>query len=287
MLQRDFQRLRFFSQLHSVCPLGAGALSGTSLPIDPDQTASELGFERSFTNSYDVVGDRDTPLELLQIATQIMLHLSRLAEDFIYLVSTPVGWIDLPDALCTGSSMMPQKKNPDALELMRGKTASVIGHANALAILTKGLPTSYHRDLQQDKEHLFPAVDLVTDSLEIVALLLSKFTINVARAESGLQGGFLMATDLAEYLVGKGVPFRQAHEKVGALVGWCVEQGKILERLSWGELQELLPEADQDVLAVLDPHRVLTRRLHKGSTGLASIEEQIEQRQNWIERARE
>jgi argininosuccinate lyase len=183
--------------------------------------------------------------------------------------------------------MMPQKKNPDALELMRGKTASVIGHAVALAVLTKGLPTSYHRDLQQDKEHLFPAVDLVTDSLEIAALLLSRFTIIVDQAESGLRGGFLMATDLAEYLVGKGVPFRQAHEKVGRLVGWCLEQRKALEELSWDELHELLPEADEDALEVLDPGRVLHRRLHKGSTGLTSVEEQIKNRQRWIEQARE
>jgi argininosuccinate lyase len=145
MLGRDHARLESYRERHSVSPLGAGALSGSSLRLDPASTARELGFTTAFCNSYDVVGDRDSVLELVQIGTLLMVHLSRLAEDFIYFASTPVGWIELPDALCTGSSMMPQKKNPDLLELMRGKTASVLGHCTALTAILKGLPTSYHR----------------------------------------------------------------------------------------------------------------------------------------------
>ena len=175
--------------LHDVSPLGAGALAGSTLPLDPDQTARSLGFKEAFRNSYDVVGDRDFILELLQIATQIMIHASRLAEDFVYMSSTAVGWIELPDALCTGSSMMPQKKNPDVMELARGKTATVLGHATGLAALLKGLPSSYNRDLQQDKEHLFPAVSITGDTLDVLPLVVGGFQVaNGAHCASVARG---------------------------------------------------------------------------------------------------
>ncbi|MGH9341031.1 MAG: argininosuccinate lyase [Acidobacteriota bacterium] len=275
MFDRDYRRLSGYREMHSISPLGAGALAGSTLPLDPENTARELGFASSFRNSYDVVGDRDFALELLQIATQMMIHVSRLAEDFIYFASTPVAWIELPDALCTGSSMMPQKKNPDVLELARGKAASVLGHASALAILLKGLPTSYNRDLQQDKEHLFPAVDIVTDTLEVLQPALAHFSIRRTRIAQVLQDGFLMATDLAEYLVAKNVPFRLAHEKIGRLVAYCVEQGIRLQDLSLHKMQEFAPEFESDVREAVNPNGVLTRRRHKGSTGLASVEQQI------------
>ena len=286
MQRRDFQRLESFSKTHSVSPLGAGALSGTSLPIDPERTAEALGFDRSFGNSYDVVGDRDSLLELLQIATQIMIHLSRMAEDFIYFASTPVGWIDLPDSLCTGSSMMPQKKNPDALELMRGKTASVIGHANALAVLLKGLPTSYQRDLQQDKLHLFEAVDITTESLEILIVLVRGLELRTDRSNAALRGGFLMATELAEYLVDQGIPFRLAHEKVGKLVGTCISKNKNLEELTAAELQAEIPECGPEAVSVLEFKQVLKSRTHKGSTGIESIEAQLDRWRDWISESR-
>ena len=282
MFKRDFRRLGFYQELHSVSPLGAGALSGSTLPLDPEQTARELGFDSSFANSYDVAGDRDFVIELLQIGAQIMLHFSRLSEDFIYFSSTPVGWIELPDALCTGSSMMPQKKNPDVLELARGKTASVLGHVTALAALTKGLPSSYQRDLQQDKEHLFPAVDIVMETLQILPSVVRDFEIDVERTGAALNSGFLMATDLAEYLVSKGVAFRTAHEQVGRLVAYCLEQGMVLEDLSLEKILEFAPSGDEDVRQVLEPVEVLRRRLHKGSTGLQSIERQIEDCKGWI-----
>ena len=286
MFGRDFRRLHYFRELHSESPLGAGALAGSTLPLKPEQTAQMLGFSRSFGNSYDAVGDRDFILELLQVATQLMLHASRLAEDFIYFSSTPLAWIELSDELCTGSSMMPQKKNPDLLELARGKAASVLGDSTAMAALIKGLPTSYHRDLQQDKEHLFSAADKVTETLEILGAILSRFSVNKARSAAGLERGFLMATDLAEYLVSRGVSFRSAHEQVAKLVAYCSQQGKRLEELPAEKFQEFAPHCGTDVLEVLKPTRVLEQRQHKGSTGLAAVERQIDDWRRWIDEQR-
>ena len=287
MFNRDFRRLRSYQELHADSPLGAGALAGSTLPLEPEQTARALGFSSSFGNSYDVVGNRDFVLELVQVATQLMLHVSRLAEDFIYFSSTPVGWIELPDALCTGSSMMPQKKNPDLLELARGKTASVLGDSAALASLLKGLPTSYHRDLQQDKEHLFRTVDVVSETLEILGPALAGFDVNKARCEAGLEEGFLMATDLAEYLVTQGVPFRKAHEKVGKLVAYCAEQRKRLDELPLEKFREFAEECDTDLFEVLKPASTLKRRRHRGSAGLAAVEQQINSWKQWIDEQRE
>ncbi len=281
MLGRDYQRLVFYQELHAVSPLGAGALAGSTLPLDPELTARELGFRDSFANSYDVVGDRDFVLELLQIASQTMLHLSRFSEDFVYFSSTPVGWVELPDALCTGSSMMPQKKNPDVLELTRGKTASVLGHTTAVAILLKSLPSSYHRDLQEDKPHLFEVVDTVTDTLHIFPILARQFQLKRRKLERDLQGGFLMATDLAERLVSQGVPFRRAHERVGGLVAECLRNDQQLQDLSPEQFQEFLPELSGEVAEVLEPSSVLSLRNHKGSTGLASIRQQLDE---WAKR---
>lgn len=284
MLARDEARLESYAARHSVSPLGAGALSGSSLPLDPEATAGQLGFDSVFWNSYDVVGDRDFALELSQIACQVMIHLSRLSEDGIYLSSTPVGWVELPDALCTGSSMMPQKKNPDLLELTRGKSASVIGHSQALTVLVKGLPTSYHRDLQQDKEHLFAIGDIVADALKVLQVFLDGFEVRLDRSSGALANGFLMATELAEYLVSRGVPFRTAHRRVGELVAHCVAEGAVLQDLPLEEILRLVPEADRDVVSVLDPGSVLSRRTHRGSTGLAAIERQIGDWRGWLSR---
>lgn len=286
MWGRDHARLESFCSRHSVSPLGAGALSGSSLPLDPESTARDLGFDSAFANSYDAVGDRDTVLELCQIGSTIMLHLSRLAEDFIYLASTPLGWIELPDALCTGSSMMPQKKNPDLLELMRGKTASVLGHCTAVAALLKGLPTSYHRDLQQDKEHLFAVSDVVTDSLEVAAVLFGGLRICSERSRAALDRGFLMATELAEYLVSRGVPFRIAHRRVGELVRYCADAGLELHQVTEEDLRRLVPEAGEDFREVLRPEAVLERRTHRGSTGRGAVLQQLERWRGWIDRQR-
>lgn len=285
MLGRDFHRLTQYQKLHEYSPLGAGALAGSTLHLDPEQTAQNLGFPSSFGNSYDVVGDRDFVLELLQISTQLMLHVSRISEDFIYFSSTPVGWVELPDAFCTGSSMMPQKKNPDILELVRGKTASVLGHANGMAILIKGLPTSYHRDLQQDKEHLFSCVDMVTETLDILPCIVEDFKVNKEKTSQALQEGFLMATDVAEYLVSQGIPFRIAHEKVGMLVSYCSENKVNLDQLSLETIREFIPEIDSEIFERLSPESVLEKRQHKGSTGLISLEQQLNYWKGWIEKS--
>ena len=276
MFGRDQSRLVSYGVLHSVSSLGAGALAGSTLPLDPAGTAKELGFDSSFLNSYDVAGDRDFVLELLQIGSQLMIHVSRLAEDFIYFGSSAVGWIELPDALCTGSSMMPQKKNPDVLELSRGKTASVLGHTQSVASLLKGLPTSYHRDLQQDKVHLFAVTDIVDSTLAVLPTVIQRFSIETARYQDLLDNAFLQATDLAEYLVRRGVPFRKAHENVGALVARCLDRGITLRDLTTQDLQEWNPVCDAQALQVLDPESTLHSRSYPGSAGLSSTREQIE-----------
>jgi len=282
MFGRDFQRLESYRTLHSTSPLGAGALAGTTLPIDPAATAEALGFERSFLNSYDIAGDRDFVLELLQIASQLMLHVSRLAEDMIYLSSSAVGWVELPQSLCTGSSMMPQKQNPDILELARGRTASVLGHTQAVSTLLKGLPTSYHRDLQEDKPHLFSVVDIVESTLRILPRVIEGFSLIPARYEHLLKDGFLAATDLAEYLVENGVPFREAHRRVGELVSSCESEGGSLRELSLEDLQEWSPECTEEVLGRLDPESSLRTRNHAGATGVSAVEQQIEYWQSWL-----
>jgi len=212
----------------------------------------------------------------------IMIHLSRLAEDFVYMTSTPVSWVALPDAFCTGSSMMPQKKNPDVFELIRGKTASVIGHNNAVQVLLKGLPSSYQRDLQEDKTHLFPVVDIVESTLEIVAFMIGGFQVRTEKTSEALKEGFLLATDLAEYLVGFGVPFRTAHEKVGRLVRHCLESGLRFEDLSLEQIQAAIPEAGPEVLEVIDLRNYLSRRKFAGSCGEDPIRRRIDYWKEWI-----
>lgn len=276
MMERDCERIASYQKIHSVSPLGAGALAGSTLDLDPETVAEELGFQRAFRNSYDVVGDRDFVLELSQIAVQIMLHLSRFSEDMIYFSSTAVGWIELPDSLCTGSSMMPQKKNPDVLELVRGKAASVIGHNAALTTLLKGMPTSYHRDLQQDKSHLFPIVDTVASSLAMIHRAVGEFRIDEKAVESDLKRGHLAATDMAEYLVSVGVPFREAHEKVGKMVRLAIARDVGLAELTLDEIRSVEPRCREDALSVLVPQTSLQRRIHAGATGVLPVRRQLE-----------
>ena len=188
------------------------------MSLDTERTAQELGFSSAFNNSYDVVGDRDFILELLQIASQVMLHLSRFAEDFIYLSSTPVGWIELPDSLCTGSSMMPQKKNPDVPELVRGKTGRLNGHLISLLTLMKSQPLAYNKDNQEDKEPIFDTVDTLNDCLRAYGAMPANMRVNPKTMYQAAKTGFSTATDLADYLVRKDTPFRDAHEIVGKAV---------------------------------------------------------------------
>ena len=282
MFSRDIERLESYQIRTSTSPLGAGAVAGSTLPINPEITAQTLGFNQSFENSYDVVGNRDFILELLLITSQLMIHISRLAEDFIYMSSSGVGWIRLPESLCTGSSMMPQKQNPDVLELARGRAAAVLGHTQAVSTLLKGLPTSYHRDLQEDKTHLFATADIVSSTLQILPLIILGFEICHDKYAHLFKESFLEATDLAEYLVEQDVPFREAHRQVGKLVSYCVSKNKALQELTDEEIQKWNPKCTKAILKNLDPKSSLKKRNHRGGTGVESVEKQLEHWNNWI-----
>ncbi|MBC7325086.1 MAG: argininosuccinate lyase, partial [Moorella sp. (in: Bacteria)] len=241
MFRRDQERLDECLERLDVLPLGAGALAGTTLPIDREMVARELGFKQISANSLDAVADRDFVVEFLAAASLIMMHLSRLAEEIILWASEEFGFIELDDAYSTGSSMMPQKKNPDVAELVRGKTGRVYGHLMGMLTILKGLPLAYNKDLQEDKEALFDALDTVKGCLLVFAPMLATAKFRVERMREDAARGFAAATDVAEYLVRKGLPFREAHAVVGSLVLYCLEQGKSFQDLTLAEWQSFSP----------------------------------------------
>ncbi len=266
MLERDRGRLADARRRINVLPLGAGALAGSPLPIDPHEVARLLGFDGVGANSLDTVADRDGPLEVLAALAILQVHLSRLAEELVVWSSSEFGFIELADAFATGSSMMPQKKNPDVAELVRGKTGRVVGALVALLTLVKGLPLSYNRDLQEDKEPLFDAVDTVEACLRVLPPLLRTMTVHEERMRAATEGGFLTATDAADYLVLKGVPFRRAHGIVGGLVAEAIRRGEELRDLPLEAFRSAAPEFGPDVYEVLDIERsVAARRSHGGT----------------------
>jgi argininosuccinate lyase len=275
MWRRDLMRLRESLARIKVSPLGAAALAGTSLPIDPQFTAAQLGFPEVFRNSLDAVSDRDFLLEFLADVAIIMVHLSRLSEELILWSSREFGFVALPDAYATGSSLMPQKKNPDVPELIRGKCGRVAGHLLGLLMTVKGLPLAYNRDLQEDKEPLFDAVDTGKAAVTLMAGLLSQLEVRPERMAAALRGGFLTATDLADYLVTKGVPFRTAHEQVGRTVRYAESQGKELWELSLEELQKFAPLAQPDVFDWLKIENSVARRHSPGGTAPARVREAL------------
>ncbi len=275
MWRRDQARLKESLARIRVSPLGAAALAGTTFPIDPAFTAQELGFPKVFRNSLDAVSDRDFILEFLAHAAILMVHLSRLAEELILWSSAEFGFVELADSYATGSSIMPQKKNPDVAELIRGKTGRVAGHLMALLMTMKGLPLAYNRDLQEDKEPLFDTVDTVRASVNLMAGMLDTLTIKPERLRQALSGGFLSATDLADYLVRQGVPFRTAHEQVGRLVGYAAFQGKELWELSLEEIQRFASQAGPDVFDWLKVEHVVARRTSPGGTAPERVKEAL------------
>ncbi|MDI9369638.1 MAG: argininosuccinate lyase [Synergistaceae bacterium] len=272
---RDSERLFFALDSLNECPLGAGALAGSTLPIDRWFTASELGFPEPTRNSLDTVSQRDYMVDYHSFAALFAVHCSRLAEDFVIYSSSEFGWLLLPDAFCTGSSMMPQKKNPDVPELIRGKTGQIIGRLLDLLITLKGLPSTYDRDLQEDKRGLLASLDTVAGILSVLPPLLSAVEIDEDRALSGMRDGFALATDVAEHLVSKGVPFRDAHAMTGQLVKQCIERGKGLLELSPDEWKELLPAASEDLQAILSLEKAVERRKTYGGTSPERVREQI------------
>ncbi|MBI5688061.1 MAG: argininosuccinate lyase [Verrucomicrobia bacterium] len=275
MFDRDHGRLNDAFKRTNVCPLGSGALAGSTLPLDREFIAKELGFDGATQNSMDAVSDRDFIIEFLADGALIALHVSRLAEDLILWASAEFGFIRIADAYTTGSSLMPQKKNPDIAELARGKTGRVYGNLVALLTLLKGLPMTYNRDLQEDKERLFDTADTLRSTLGVLADMLLNTRIVRERCESAASDPALLATDLADYLVKKGVPFRQAHHIVGALVAEAEKLGKPLNALPLGSFRQLSPKFGTDVRQVFDVRRALAARALTGAPSSANVQRQL------------
>jgi len=273
--ERDRERFADARKRLDVCPLGSGAVAGSTLPIDRRAVAGRLGFSAITRNSIDATSDRDFITEFLAASAICAGHLSRLAEDWILYASREFGFVTIADAFCTGSSMMPQKKNPDVLELVRGKTGRIYGALAGMLMLTKGLPQAYNRDLQEDKIHLFGAHDTLSASLEIAAEVVRHTTFNVARLQEATQRGFLDATVLAEYLVGKGVPFREAHQHVGRLVTFAEQKACELADLSLDEFQQVCGKIERDVFDYLGASNVVARYQSEGNAGPESTARQI------------
>ena len=274
-LQRDADRVHDCLVRTDVLPLGSGALAGSTIALDRELIAHHLGFAGLSQNSLDAVSDRDFVCEFLFGLAMIGLHLSRLSEDFILWSTTEFAFLQFSDAFSTGSSLMPQKKNPDMAELTRGKTGRLYGNLMAVLTVLKGLPSSYNRDLQEDKEALFDSVDTVSSALEIWAALLPEIRINAERMEAAARDPNLLATDLAEYLVKKGLPFREAHEAVGRLVARALEKKVALNNISPLELREVSPLFDDDVNALFDPRNSLANRTAIGAPSPENVKEQI------------
>jgi len=275
MFARDIQRLNECGRRLNVLPLGAAALAGTGLPIDRGKTAKMLHYPEVSKNSMDTVADRDFVAEFIFDASLVMMHLSRFCEDLILWSSDEFGFVEISDAYTTGSSIMPQKKNPDVAELVRGKTARVYGDLLAIMTLLKGLPMTYNRDLQEDKEPLFDAVDTVKSCVSIFTEMIRHTKFNSARMYVAARGGFSTATEIAEHLVGRGVPFRRAHEIVGKIVASCIKNGKDLESLSLKEYQEFHKDFTSDIKNIIRLERAVNSRKHTGGTAASSVLKRI------------
>lgn len=282
MFRRDALRLTDTLKRVRVSPLGAAALAGTTYPLDPQSVADEVGFAEIYGNSMDAVSDRDFVLEALFDGSAVMMHLSRLCEEIILWANPAFGFVKLPDGYATGSSIMPQKKNPDVAELMRGKTGRVYGALTGLLTVMKGLPLAYNRDMQEDKEGFLDADRTVESSLRLMAGMLEELTFRTDRMREACKAGFLNATELADYLVGKGLPFREAHHVTGQAVAAAEREGKGLEDLTVPELQSLEPRIGSDVYAVLDYAAAVRRRETPGGTGPRSVARQLEQLELWL-----
>lgn len=277
MLDRDAERLQECRQRINVLPLGAGALAGTSLPIDRAYVARLLGFARISTNSLDTVADRDFLVEFLSVSAMISMHLSRFAEELVLWASSEFQFIELPDAFATGSSMMPQKKNPDVPEIIRGKTGRVYGNLFALLTTLKGLPLAYNRDLQEDKEPLFDTVDTVKSMLSVLEAMLGQLVFRPDRMQAAALGGFTLATDVADYLVEKGVPFRKAHDIVARVVRRCLSDDIGLEQLSLEDWQGFSSAFESDLLPRLSLEAAVDRRRSAGGTARANVHKRLQE----------
>jgi argininosuccinate lyase len=276
MLARDRERLVDTRRRVNVLPLGSAALAGTSFPIDREVLAAELGFESVARNSLDAVSDRDFCVEFLSACALLMVHLSRLAEDVILYSSSEFGFLLLGDAIATGSSLMPQKKNPDSMELVRGKAGRVFGDLVGMLTTLKGLPLAYNKDMQEDKEAVFDCFDTVSGCLQVTSTVMRNVTVDKERALAAATSGYMNATELADYLVRKGIPFREAHEVVGKVVMRAVELGNEIQQLALAELQEFSKLIDADVYGSLTLEATLNSKSEIGGTARATVNAALE-----------
>ncbi len=282
MFKRDILRLKDTRVRLNECPLGSGALAGTTYPLDREYTASLLGFDRATSNSMDSVSDRDYLIEFLSDLSLIMMHLSRLSEEIIIWNSNEYGFVELDDAYSTGSSIMPQKKNPDIAELTRGKCGRVYGDLMTLLTVMKGIPLAYDKDIQEDKEASFDAIDTVTGCVKLMSGMLSTMRFNRSVMEKSAAKGFTNATDLADYLVTRGVPFRDAHKYVGEIVLYCIDHDKAIDDLDMDELKAVCPEFREDVYETISLRSCVERRRTKGAPGLDPMKKEIEEAKKFI-----
>lgn len=286
MLKRDRDRLIDALKRVNVMPLGSGALAGSGFPVDRAAVAKRLGFDGVSANSLDGVSDRDFAVEFVGVCSLVMVHLSRLAEDLIIYCSTEFGFVELSDAVSSGSSLMPQKKNPDALELLRGKAGRVFGHQMGLLTVMKGIPLAYNKDMQEDKEAVFDAVDTVRISLQTAAIVLDNLTVKEDAARTAAITGYLNATDLADYLVKKGVPFREAHEIVGRAVLGAMAEGKELNQLSTEELKKYSGKIGGDVSTAIELDQVLAAKGVIGGTSPKQVASALKAAKKYLATAR-
>ena len=287
MLERDFKRLEDCYDMCDMSPIGACALAGTTYPTHPEEEANDLHFASVYGNSLDAVSDRDYLLQFLSFASICAMHLSRLSEEFIYWSTSEFQFIELDDGYSTGSSIMPQKKNPDMCELIRGKTGRVYGHLIGLLTVMKGLPLAYDKDMQEDKEGVFDALDTLYFALDIYAGMISTMTVNGDHTRAVLESDFSNATDMADYLAKKGLPFRQAHAVVGSAVHYCIEHHKVLLDISMEEFRSMSLLFEEDIKEALSIENCVKNRESYGGTGPKSVERQQTHAGNMIAKMKE
>lgn len=276
MMQRDFTRFDDLYRRMEECPLGAAALAGTTFPIDRHFTAKALGFDRPTENSIDSVSDRDHMIEFNAAAAMCFMHLTRLSEELVLFSSQDFKFVDLSDDFCTGSSIMPQKKNPDVAEKMRGKGGRVYGNLMAILTIMKGIPLAYNTDMSEDKETVYDSMDTLLSGLKIMAPMLEKMTVNADKTRSAANRGFSTATDMADYLVRKGIPFREAHHVVGSVVNYCIKHGKMLDALTMDEFHTFHSRIEQDIYPAITLEASVAARTSYGGTAPQTVKVQIE-----------
>ncbi|HPU30073.1 MAG TPA: argininosuccinate lyase [Syntrophorhabdaceae bacterium] len=283
MFKRDLERLKTIEKTIDTLPLGSGAIAGSSIPLDREFVRERLGFLKVSENSMDTVSDRDFCVDTVYAMAMIMLHLSRLSEDLIIFSTEEFSFISLPDSLCTGSSLMPHKKNPDSLELIRGKSSRVLGDLFSLFTLLKGLPMTYNRDMQEDKEPLFHALETVSNAVDIACLCIKEMTLKKEAMKKAVYESYMPAVEMTEYLTLKGVPFRDAHTIVGKMVGFCEDKGIKLHNMDLKDMRAFSPVFEEDVYDFIEPKNIIKNRKTIGSASQREVEKIVEKEKTYID----